>query len=49
MHSLMRKLGFGLVMLVAVVVPVLVLTRAPWWVVLAILVLLALWMALTRI
>jgi putative ABC transport system permease protein len=49
MHSLMRNLGFGLVMLVAVVVPVLVLTRAPWWVVLAILVLLALWMALTRI
>ncbi len=36
-------------MVVAVVVPVWVLTRAPWWVVLAILVLLVLWMALTRI
>ena len=36
-------------MVVAVVVPVWVLTRAPWWIVLAILVLLVLWMALTRI
>ena len=35
-------------MVVAVVVPVLVLTRSPWWVVLAVLVLLVLWMALTR-
>jgi putative ABC transport system permease protein len=35
-------------MVVAVVVPVLVLTRSPWWVVLGVLVLLVLWMALTR-
>jgi putative ABC transport system permease protein len=48
MRSLMRKLGFGLIMVVAVVVSVSVLTRAPWWVVLAILVLLAVWMASSR-
>jgi putative ABC transport system permease protein len=35
-------------MAMTVVVTVLVLTRAPWWVVLAILMLLVLWMALTR-
>jgi len=36
-------------MAVAVVVPVLVLTQSPWWVVLALLLLLALWMAFTRV
>src|ERR1700678_3516634 len=48
MKSLLGRLGFILIMVVAVVVPVLVLTRSPWWVVLAVLVLLVLWMALTR-
>ena len=36
-------------MVVAVVVPVVVLTRSPWWLILAMLVLLVLWMALTRV
>jgi putative ABC transport system permease protein len=36
-------------MVVAVVVPVLVLTKSPWWLVLAMVLLLVLWMALTRI
>jgi putative ABC transport system permease protein len=49
MRSLMRRLGFGLTMVVAVVVPVLVLTRSPWWLVLAMVLLLVLWMALTRV
>jgi len=48
MNALLGRLGFILIMVVAVVVPVLVLTRSPWWVVLAVLVLLVLWMALTR-
>jgi putative ABC transport system permease protein len=48
MKSILGRLGFILIMVVAVVVPVLVLTRSPWWVVLAVLVLLVLWMALTR-
>jgi putative ABC transport system permease protein len=49
MGSLMRRLGFVLTMIAAVVVPVLVLTKSPWWLILAMLVLLVLWMALTRV
>jgi len=48
MGSIMGKLGFGLAMMVAVVVPVILLTESPWWVVLAFVLLLALWMAFTR-
>lgn len=44
----MGKLGFGLAMMVAVAVPVILLTGSPWWVVLAFVLLLALWMAFTR-
>jgi putative ABC transport system permease protein len=44
----MGKLGFGLAMMAAVVVPVILLTESPWWVVLAFVLLLALWMAFTR-
>jgi putative ABC transport system permease protein len=36
-------------MIAAVVVPVLILTKSPWWLILAMLVLLVLWMALTRV
>jgi putative ABC transport system permease protein len=36
-------------MIVAAVVPVLVLTQSPWWLVLALVLLSALWMALTRV
>src|SRR5580693_1316924 len=49
MGSFMRRLGLVLTMIVAVVVPVWVLTQSPWWLILAMLVLLALWMALTRV
>jgi putative ABC transport system permease protein len=49
MRSFMGKLGFVVTMIVAAVVPVLVLTQSPWWLILAILLLLVLWMALTRI
>jgi putative ABC transport system permease protein len=48
MGSFMGKLGFGLAMIVAVAVPVILLTGSPWWVVLAFVLLLALWMAFTR-
>jgi putative ABC transport system permease protein len=49
MRLLMRRSGFGLTMLVAVVVPVWVLTKSPWWLVLAMVLLVVLWMALTRV
>jgi putative ABC transport system permease protein len=49
MSRLLRKLGFGLVMAVAVIIPVALLIRLPWWVLLLGLVLLAAWMAFTRI
>jgi putative ABC transport system permease protein len=45
----MRRLGWVLTMIVAVVVPVWVLTQSPWWLILAMLVLLVLWMAFTRV
>ena len=48
MGSFMGKLGFGLAMMVAIVVPVTLLTESPWWLVLAFVLLLALWMAFTR-
>jgi putative ABC transport system permease protein len=48
MGSIMEKLAFGLAMMVAVVVPVILLTMSPWWVVLAFAVLLASWMTFTR-
>jgi putative ABC transport system permease protein len=48
MGSFMGKLGFGLAMMVALVVPVTLLTESPWWLVLAFVLLLALWMAFTR-
>jgi putative ABC transport system permease protein len=48
-RSLIRRTGFSFTMLVAVFVPVLVLTESPWWLILAMLVLLVLWMALTRV
>lgn len=46
---LLRKLGFGLVMAVAVIVPVYFLIRLPWWVPLIGAALMMAWMALTRI
>jgi len=49
MGSFMRRLGLVLTMIVAVVVPVWVLTQSPWWLILAMLVLLVLWMAFTRV
>jgi putative ABC transport system permease protein len=48
MGSFMARLGFGLAMMVAVVVPVILLTESPWWLVLAFVLLLVLWMAFTR-
>jgi putative ABC transport system permease protein len=48
MGRIMRKLGFALVMTLAVVIPVLLLTTLPWWLVLVALLLLAAWMAFTR-
>ncbi len=48
MGHIMKKLGFVLVMIVAVVIPVMLLTTLPWWLVLVALVLLAAWMAFTR-
>lgn len=44
----MRKLGFGLAMVAAVFVPVILLTTLPWWLILAAVLLLALWMGSTR-
>src|SRR3984957_5109840 len=49
MGSFMGRLGFVLTMIIAVVVPVWVLTLSPWWLILAMLVLLVLWMAFTRV
>lgn len=49
MGPFMAKLGFGLAMMVAVVLPVILLTASPWWVVLAFALLLVLWMTFTRI
>lgn len=46
---MLARLGFGIGMTLAVVVPVVLLTYMPAWVLLAIVVLLAVWMALTRI
>jgi putative ABC transport system permease protein len=43
------RLGFWMVMALAVVGPVVLLTYLPWWALLAMLLLLAAWMALTRI
>lgn len=48
MSSLLRKLGFGLMMAVAVVIPVFLLVRLPWWVLLFGVAILVAWMALTR-
>src|SRR6201996_3503540 len=45
----MRRLGWVLTMIVAVVVPVWVLTQSPWWLILAMIVLLVAWMSLTRV
>jgi putative ABC transport system permease protein len=49
MRAVMGKLGFGLAMAAAVVVPIVLLTKAPWWLVLVVAALLAAWMAFTRV
>jgi putative ABC transport system permease protein len=46
---MLGRLGFWMVMALAVVGPVVLLTYMPWWALLAMLLLLAAWMALTRI
>ncbi len=46
---MLGRLGFRMVMALAVVGPVVLLTYMPWWALLAMLLLLAAWMALTRI
>jgi putative ABC transport system permease protein len=46
---MLRRLGFWMVMALAVVGPLVLLTYLPWWALLAMLLLLAAWMALTRI
>lgn len=45
----LRKLGFAAVMALAVVIPVLLLIRLPWWVLLAAVAILMVWMAVTRV
>jgi putative ABC transport system permease protein len=45
----MGRLGFVVTMIVAAAVPVWVLTVSPWWLILAMVLLLVLWMALTRV
>ena len=49
MKRLLRKLGFGVMMALAVAIPVSLLVRLPWWVLLIGVVILATWMALTRL
>ena len=49
MRSFMGRLGFVLTMIVAAAVPVWVLTVSPWWLILTMVLLLVLWMALTRV
>jgi putative ABC transport system permease protein len=49
MNRLLRKLGFAVVMALAVVISVSLLIRLPWWVLLIGVVILVVWMALTRI
>jgi putative ABC transport system permease protein len=44
----LRKLGYGLLMAIGVIVPVLVLTTLPWWLLLVLIVLLVAWMTFTR-
>jgi putative ABC transport system permease protein len=48
-RGVLRKLGFAAVMAVAVMVSVALLTALPWWLLLALVLLLAAWMACTRI
>jgi putative ABC transport system permease protein len=45
----MGRLGFVVTMIVAAAVPVWVLTVSPWWLILTMVLLLVLWMALTRV
>jgi putative ABC transport system permease protein len=46
---MLRRLGFGVLMALAVCIPVVLLIALPWWLLLALLLVLAAWMSLTRL